>query len=222
MLFSLESNGFYGKPIANSAACFFLSLTRGFLFPLTMLESMFSEPGQSFFQPDVVMKLFVNLRWRQRCYFLGTSIFLTFCSPFLVSWKLEKSEAQVLFLGALPFHVLLWSRTCICELVFSVRTIAGQWSAFRQNKIKNQDLYILPDPDWRKEAFSGLLFIFLPVLNSAKMLLINLMIGFREMFLCLIAHQHTLPIVMYGSLQWFFILFLFHSWTREMGQVLKF
>lgn len=30
-------------------------------------------------------------------------------SPFLVSWKLfaeKKSEAQALFLGALPFHVL--------------------------------------------------------------------------------------------------------------------
>lgn len=113
-VFSLESNGVYGKLIVNRAIYHNLSSASFSLlhvvFPFLCLywdryfQGLCPEPGQSFVQPDIVVKLYVTMRLRQCCYLLGTSALLQSISDELETLCRKKGSVGSSSLVLFPFR----------------------------------------------------------------------------------------------------------------------
>lgn len=112
-ILSLESNGVYGKLIVNRAIYHNLSSASFSLlhvvFPFLCLcwdryfQGLCPKHGQSFVQPDVVVKLSVTLRLGQCCYLLGTSALLQSISDELETLCRKKGSVGSSSLVLFPF-----------------------------------------------------------------------------------------------------------------------
>lgn len=67
-------------------------------------QGLCPEPGQSFVQPDIVVKLYVTMRLRQCCYLLGTSALLQSISDELETLCRKKGSVGSSSLVLFPFR----------------------------------------------------------------------------------------------------------------------